>query len=254
MPVRNHFKHNLVTRTQRPWGSWLMSTAPATAEALGHSGFDFLVVDLEHVPVDDEQTVHILRAIGNTPAQAIVRLAWNDPLLAKRALDAGATTLLFPFVESAEAAAQASASAYYPPVGKRGVAAVHRASRYGSDRDYLTHANEEICVIVQIENKAGIDALESVATTPGIDALFMGPGDLAASLGYIGKMDAEPVQRTLQELARRSHAAGKPCGTVAPTPELAKQYVEYGYDFVAVSSDLGFMMRKAAEVLAAVRS
>jgi 4-hydroxy-2-oxoheptanedioate aldolase len=255
MPQINHFKR-WISRdtTPRRWGTWLMSTAAATAEALGHGGFDFLVVDLEHVPVDANETIHILRAIGNTSAQAVVRLAWNDAVLAKRALDSGAQTLLFPFVESAAQAALAVSSALYAPAGTRGVAAVHRASQYGADTQYLAQANTEICVIVQIESPTAIAAFEEIASTPGVDAIFVGPGDLAASLGHIGQMNAEPVQTALRELAARSHALGKPCGTVAPTPELAARYVEYGYDFIAVASDIGFMMRKAGEVLAQVRS
>lgn len=259
MPQTNHFKHwissapNSAT-TPRRWGTWLMSAAAATAEALGHAGFDFLVVDLEHVPVDANETIHILRAIGNTPAQAVVRLAWNDAVLAKRALDSGAQTLLFPFVESAVEAEKAVNSALYPPAGTRGVAAVHRASHYGTDAPYLAQANAEICVVVQIETPTAMAALDEIAGTSGVDAIFVGPGDLAANLGHIGQMNAEPVQAALRELAERCRALGKPCGTVAPTPELAARYVEYGYDFVAIASDIGFMMRKAGEVLAQVRS
>ena len=128
-----------------------MAAAPATAEAMGYSGFDFLVVDMEHVPIEVSDLAHILRAIGCTPADAVVRLAWNDQVLVKRVLDAGAQTIMVPFVQTAEEARQAVSFAKYPPEGVRGVAAVHRGSRFGRAADYLKRANDQVAVIVQLE-------------------------------------------------------------------------------------------------------
>ena len=150
-----------------PLGTWLMAAAPATAEALGHAGFDFLVVDMEHVPVEMGDLAHILRAVGCTPAEPVVRLAWNDPVLVKRAMDAGAQTLMLPFVQTAEEARLAAAAMRYPPEGTRGVAAVHRASRYGRAPDYLKRANGEACTIVQLETPGAVERLPAIAAVPG---------------------------------------------------------------------------------------
>jgi 2-keto-3-deoxy-L-rhamnonate aldolase RhmA len=179
LPV-NGFKRAIASgKTQI--GCWLASGAPSTAEALGCAGFDFLVVDTEHTPIDPPQMIDILRTIAGTPAQAIVRPPWNDMVMVKRVLDAGALTLLLPFVQSAEEARRAVAYTRYPPGGVRGVAGTHRGSRYGTIPDYAKRAHEEICVIVQIETLAAFGELEAIAAVPGVDSLFIGPSDLSAS-------------------------------------------------------------------------
>jgi hypothetical protein len=150
--IENRFKGWLKGGGPRPpLGTWLMAAAPATAEALGYCGFDFLVVDMEHVPIEVSDLAHILRAVGCTPADAVVRLAWNDQVLVKRVLDAGAQTVMLPFVQTAEEARLAVSYAKYPPEGVRGVAAVHRGSRFGRAADYLKRANDQVAVIVQLE-------------------------------------------------------------------------------------------------------
>src|SRR6266513_5923126 len=183
MPV-NQFKRAIASG-KTPIGAWLMSGAPSTAEALASVGFDFLVVDMEHTPIDTPQMIGILQTIAGTPAQAIVRPPWNDMVMVKRALDAGAQSLLFPFVQNAEEAKRAVASTRYPPAGVRGVAAMHRGSRYGTVPNYQKRAHEEICVIVQIETLTAFDQLEAIAAVPGVDSIFIGPADLSASLGFL---------------------------------------------------------------------
>src|SRR5262245_26685863 len=181
----NLFKRAIASG-KTPVGTWLMSGAPSTAEALGCAGFDFLVVDMEHVPIEVGGMIEILRTVAGTPAQAIVRPPWNDMVMVKRAMDAGAQSLLFPFVQNAEEARRAVAYTRYPPAGVRGVAAMHRGSRYGTTANYLKRANDEACVIVQIETPAALDKLEEIAAVPGVDSIFVGPGDLSASMGHIG--------------------------------------------------------------------
>ena len=151
----NRFKRAIVSG-KTPFGAWLMSATPSTAEALGCVGFDFLVVDMEHTPIDTPQMIGILQTIAGTPAQAVVRPPWNDMVMVKRCMDAGAQTLLFPFVQNADEARRAVASTRYPPQGVRGVAGTHRGSRYGTVPNYLQRANDEVCVIVQIETHAGV--------------------------------------------------------------------------------------------------
>jgi len=249
---RNGFKHALAAgRTQ--FGAWLMSGAPSTAEAMGCSGFDFLVVDMEHVPVDVPQAIEILRAIAGTPASPVTRVPWNDAVLAKRALDAGAQTLLFPFVQNAQEAARAVASTRYPPDGIRGAAGVQRASRYGNVPGYFGRAASEICVAVQVETLAALDELEAIAKVPGVDTIFIGPVDLSASMGLLGDIGHADLQAKLAQAASTCRRHGKPCGIIAPNPEMAARFVEYGYAWVALGSDMSMMTTRAREWLGAAR-
>jgi len=210
MPV-NQFKRAIASGNTLI-GAWLMSGTPSTAEALGSVGFDFLVVDMEHTPIDTPQMIGILQAIAGTPAQAIVRPPWNDMVMVKRAMDAGAQTLLFPFVQNADEAKRAVASTRYPPDGVRGVAGTHRGSRYGTIPNYLKRANEEVCVIVQIETVPAFDQLRSIAAVPGVDSIFIGPGDLSASMGFIGDIGNAAVQDKLKEGAQEQRVAAAQVG------------------------------------------
>ncbi len=253
MDITNRFKASLSNRSKAPIGTWLMSAAPATAEALGYVGFDFLVVDMEHVPIEISDLAGLLRAIGCTPADAVVRLAWNDQVLVKRALDAGAQTLMLPFVQTAEEARAAVAYTHYPPVGVRGVAAIHRGSRFGHVPDYFEKANREVCTIVQLETPDAVSRLAEIAAVPGIDALFVGPGDLSAAMGHIGNMAHPEVQALLESAAKASAAAGKPVGIVGPNPEMVGRFLDYGYTFAAVASDIAMMTGRATDWLGTLR-
>lgn len=236
-----------------PLGTWLMSGAASTAEAMGRAGFDWLLVDLEHVPMDEKDTLAVLQAIAGTDACAVARLAANDAVLFKRALDLGAQTVMVPFVDSAEAARRAVSYAKYPPQGVRGFAAVHRASGYGTARDYGQRANDSVFTIIQLETPQAVTALEEIAAVPGVDALFLGPGDLSANMGHIGNIAHPEVQAVIADVARRCRAVGKPCGIVGPTPQMVGSFVQLGYDFVAVASDMGMMMRQATAFIEAIR-
>ena len=253
MDLTNRFKARLRDKGAPPIGTWLMSAAPSTAEALGYAGFDFLVVDMEHVPIEFSDLAAILRAIGCTPAQAVVRLAWNDQILVKRALDAGAQTLMLPFVQDEEEARAAVAYTRYPPAGVRGVAAVHRGSRFGSVPDYLKRANDEICVIAQLETPAAVASLGKIAAVPGIDAVFVGPGDLSASLGHIGNIAHPEVQALIQQAVEAAGAAGTPAGIVGPNPDMVRRFLGYGCSFAAVASDIALMTGRGGEWLTALR-
>ena len=251
MPT-NAFKRSIL-EGRTPVGTWLMSASTAAAEALGCLGFDFLVVDMEHVPIDVPHALSLLRAIAGTPAQPVVRLASHDPVLVKRAMDIGAQTLMFPFVQTPEEATQAVAASRYPPLGTRGFAAMHRASRYATVAEYAQRANGEACVIVQLETPEAIGRLEAIAAVPGVDAVFLGPGDLAATSGHLGQIGHPDVQAQLRHCAQVCRRLRKPVGTVGPAPEMVGQFLEDGYSFVAVSSDMGMMLRQAKEFLGRVR-
>jgi 4-hydroxy-2-oxoheptanedioate aldolase len=236
-----------------PLGTWLMSGAPSTAEAMGFTGFDFLVVDMEHVPIDVPQAIGLLQAIAGTPAAPLVRLPWNEQVLVKRILDAGAQTLMFPFIQNAEEARRAVAYTRYPPDGVRGVAAMHRASRYGRAERYLARANAEICVILQLETPDAVARLPEIGAVPGVDALFVGPGDLSAAMGHLGDIANPAVQTALAEAAKAAHAHGKPVGIVGPNPAMVRRFLDYGYDFAAVASDMAMMVARAGEFLGELR-
>jgi 2-dehydro-3-deoxyglucarate aldolase/4-hydroxy-2-oxoheptanedioate aldolase len=252
LPV-NHFKR-AIAAGKTPVGAWLVSAAPSAAEALGYIGFDFLVVDMEHTPLDTPQMIGVLQAIAGTAAQAIVRPPWNDMVMVKRALDAGAQSLLFPFVQSAEEAKRAVAYTRYPPAGVRGVAAMHRGSRYGTVPNYQKRAHEEICVIVQIETLTAFDQLEAIAAVPGVDSIFIGPADLSASMGLLGDMGNPAVQEKLRAGAQTCKRLGKPCGIVGANPQIVANFIDYGFSWVAVGSDLAMLASRATEYLGAVRN
>ena len=251
LPV-NRFKQALRGATP-PVGTWLMSAAPAAAEALGCAGLDFLVVDTEHVPLDTAHTIEILRAIAGTPASAVTRVPWNDMVMVKRLLDAGAQSVMFPFVQNADEARRAVSYTRYPPHGVRGVAAMHRASRYATVPDYLRRANDEICVVVQLETPAAIEQLPAIAAVEGVDSLFVGPGDLSAAMGRLGDIAHADVQAALAHAARECRRLGKPCGIVGPNPEMVRRFLDYGYSWVAVGSDMSLMLGRAQEWAGQVR-
>ncbi len=252
LPV-NHFKR-AIAAGKAPVGAWLVSAAASAAEALGCIGFDFLVVDMEHTPLDTPQMVGILQTIAGTSAQAIVRPPWNDVVMVKRVLDVGAQSLLFPFVQNADEAKRAVASTRYPPAGVRGVAAMHRGSRYGTVPNYQKRAHEEICVIVQIETMTAFDQLEAIAAVPGVDSIFIGPADLSASMGFLGDMGNSAVQEKLRAGAQTCKRLGKPCGIVGANPEIVANFLDYGFSWVAVGSDLAMLASRATEYLGAVRN
>ena len=248
----------LLNQTTIPLGSWLMSGSATTAEAMGCIGFEWLVVDMEHVPIDMRDAYHILQAIAGTPAIPVLRLAWNDTVLVKRVLDMGAQTLMFPFIQNANEARRAVASTRYPEPGEiapglRGYAAMHRASRYGTVPDYAVRANSAIVRLLQLETPAAIEQLEAIAAVDGVDALFIGPGDLSATMGLIGNISHPDLQAVLKDCAERAHAVGKPIGIVGSTPEMVQRFIDYGYDYVALASDMGMLMRQAQTFVSAMK-
>lgn len=240
--------------SQPPIGTWLMSASPMLAEAAGHAGFDWGVIDMEHAPLDLGDVVHLLQAVAGTRMVPVLRVPWNDMVTIKRVLDAGATTLLVPFVQNAAEAAQAVAATRYPPQGVRGMSGMSRAAHFGMLGDYLNTASTRLAVIVQIETEAALAELEAIASVDGIDGIFIGPADLSGSMGLVGKLTHPKVMDAMAQAARRCRALGKPVGTIGVEPELVAQYRAQGYDFVAISSDLGLFMRGALQSINALRS
>jgi 2-keto-3-deoxy-L-rhamnonate aldolase RhmA len=249
----NTFARMLQDRARRvPVGTWVMSASPIVAEAIGSAGFDWGVLDMEHTPIDLSTLVSLLQAVGNTAMQPVVRVPWNDTVFVKRVLDAGAQTLLFPFIQNASEAAAAVAAVRYPPQGVRGMAGMSRGSRFGTTPDYFKTANGNICTIVQLETPAAIAQLEAIAAVPGVDALFVGPGDLSGTMGHVGDLTHPAVMDLMADAGRRAHALGIPIGTVGGNAEVVAKYRAMGYDFVAVASDLGLLMRGAQSAVQAL--
>ena len=237
-----------------PLGTWIMSASPIVAEAVGCAGFDWGVIDMEHAPLDMAEVVQMLQALACTRMVPVVRVPWNDSVVVKRVLDAGAATLMFPFVQNADEAARAVASTRYPPEGHRGMAGMSRASRFGTSPNYLTSANKHVSAVLQLETVEAVGRLEQIAAVDGVDALFIGPADLSASMGYVGQLTHSAVLDQMSQAVRRAKEVGMPIGTVGGSPENVAQYRAVGFDYVAISSDLGLLMRSAQAALAALRT
>ena len=235
-------------------GTWIMSASNIVAEAIGHVGFEWAVVDMEHTPLDMMNVVHLLQALAGTKTVPVVRVPWNDTVMVKRVLDAGATTVLFPFVQDEHEAARAVAATRYPPEGIRGMAAMSRASRFGTTPNYVTTANEGMGVIVQLETADALTRIDAIAAVPGIDAIFIGPADLSASMGHVGQLMHPEVVALMTDAVKRIKALGKPAGTLGGSVEQFQQYRAMGFDFIALGSDLGHLMRGVQTAFAAVRS
>ncbi|MDF1803660.1 HpcH/HpaI aldolase/citrate lyase family protein [Thalassovita sp.] len=222
-------------------GLWLGLGDPSAAELCGGAGFDWVLVDGEHGPNGLRDVLAQLRSVGDK-TQVIVRTKDDNRADIKQMLDIGAQTILVPMIESGAEAAEVVRSMKYPPGGVRGVgAALARASDYNGIADYLQTANEQVCVLVQVENRAGLEALDDILAVEGIDGVFIGPADLAADLGYLGQPGAPEVLETINNALSRIKASGKAAGILTSDRALAKTYADMGVEFLAVGSDVGVL-------------
>jgi 4-hydroxy-2-oxoheptanedioate aldolase len=245
----NPFKRAL--RQGRPQiGLWSSLASQLAVEVIAGAGFDWLLLDMEHAPNELPMVHTQLQAAAGGTAHPIVRPPWNDMVVIKRLLDIGVQSLLIPYVQSAEEAKNAVAYTRYPPQGVRGFATGPRASHYGRIADYVqTYANE-LCVLVQVETRPGLDNLEAIAGVEGVDGVFIGPADLAAALGHAGDLKHPQVQAAIEDAIGRLVACGKPPGILTGDETLARRYLELGCLFTAVGSDLA-LLRGGADALAA---
>ena len=242
--TRNEFKRTLARR-ELQIGLWSTLCSSLGAEIIAHSGFDWILLDTEHSPNELPDLVSQLQAMGRGTASPVVRAAWNDAVLIKRILDIGAQSILLPYVQTAEEARRAVQAVRYPPRGIRGVSASSRASQFGRVKDYLSRADEEICLIVQIETRAALDQLEAISEIDGVDGVFIGPSDLSASLGHLGHPQHPETQAAPQDAAQRLTRLGKPAGILAVVEADARRYIEWGYNFVAVGVDTTLLANSA---------
>jgi 4-hydroxy-2-oxoheptanedioate aldolase len=238
----NHFKRALREGRQQI-GLWCSLPGSYAAEAVAGSGYDWLLFDTEHSPGDPLTVLAQLQAVAPYDISAVVRPASNDTVLIKRFLYLGAQTLLIPYVQNAEEARAAVAAMRYAPEGVRGVSGLTRATRFGRIPDYGKRAAEELCLLVQVETREALDRLEAIAAVEGVDGVFIGPADLAASLGHVGDPGHPEVVAAVEDAIGRLRAVGKPAGILTPDTAFAKRCIEIGTVFTAVAIDAGILAR-----------
>ena len=220
-------------------GIWNSIAGNSVPELLATCGFDWVLIDTEHAPVETveiQSSLHSISAYENV--SAVVRPAGNDPILIKRILDMGALTLLLPYIQTAEEAKDAVSYVTYGPNGMRGMAGMTRATRYGKVKNYFKKASEEICLLVQVETVQAIDQLEAIALTPGIDGVFIGPADLSASMGYPGEINHPEVVKVIMHAISKLKSLNIPSGILTLDFDSAKRYISAGTTFTAVGVDM----------------
>jgi len=234
---------------QRQLGAFMALADPVSAELMATTGFDWLLIDGEHGPNDIKSVLGQLQALAAYPVNPVVRMQDHNIADIKRVLDAGGQTLLIPMVESTEQAKQLVQAVQYPPTGVRGMGGgLTRATRWGSIPDYLEKADENICLILQLESPEGIAALDAISNTDGVDAIFIGPADLAAAMGYIGQPAHPEVCRVVEDAIQRIQAIGKPVGEYCSDPEQVKAYQDMGASFFLIGADT-MLLKLASESL-----
>ena len=247
----NVFKKNLGHKQQL--GIWSTLGAASVAELLLNCGFDWVLIDTEHSPNELPGVIEHLRVAQAAGVPAVVRPPWNDPVLVKRLMDQGAQSLLFPYVQNASEAAAAVSSTRFPPHGNRGVSGNSRGAGYGIWPDYFKRYVDEVCVAVQIETVEALDQLEEIATVPGVDAVFIGPADLAAAMGHLGNAQHPIVQSAIDSAFARLKALKKPSGYLTTSESEVERRIAQGIDFVSVSTDSALLSRAASGLLQRLR-
>jgi 4-hydroxy-2-oxoheptanedioate aldolase len=232
-------------------GFWQALANAYTVEISAEAGYDWLLLDAEHAPNDIPMLVSQLQAMKGTPSHAVIRPPIGETYIVKQLLDIGAQSLLIPMVETRELAEDMVKAVRYPPHGVRGVgAALARASRFNRIPDYLETAHDEICLLLQIESRAGLAALDDIASVPGVDGVFIGPADLAADMGYLGKPGAPEVQVEVEKALLKIQSHGKAAGILIGDLKLARRYVELGATFVAIGNDVTLFANATTKLLA----
>ena len=254
MPIRLNptFRDRLAASTRPLGGLWVCSGSALVAEIIAGSGIDWVLVDMEHSPHSPQSVLAQLQAIAAYPgATPVVRVPILDAVAIKQVLDLGAQNVLVPMVSSAAEAQEAVAAVRYPPRGRRGVgSALARSARWNRVDDYLVDADRHVSLFVQIETAAGVDAAREIAAVDGIDGVFVGPSDLAASLGLLGQQTHPDVVAAVHRAFDAVRAAGKPVGVNAFDPATAQAYAEAGASFLLVGADVALLAR-GSESLAA---
>lgn len=220
-------------------GCWAGMADPYATEMLGTAGFDWLLIDGEHAPNDIRSILAQIQILGTSTSSPVVRLPVGNEALVKQALDIGVQSILIPMIESAEEAKAMVRAVRYPPNGRRGVgAALARASGFSGIPDYVTTADDEICLLLQVENLTGLAALDEILKIDGVDGVFVGPADLAADMGYPGQTAHPEVRAAVVDALTRIRAAGRAAGILSTDEAFSNQCIEMGVEFVAVAIDV----------------
>jgi 4-hydroxy-2-oxoheptanedioate aldolase len=250
----NRLKAALATRTPQ-FGIFSALVEPVVAEINASSGFDFVMLDMEHATNDPRTVLTQLQAMAPYPTSVSVRVPEGEPVIIKRVLDVGAQTIVVPMVESADQAAALVDAVRYPPRGIRGVGpSMARAARWNRVGSYLTDADEQVCLICQVESVAGVEHAAEIAAVPGVDCVFVGPSDLAASMGHIGQAGHPDVQAAVAATLDAIAAAGNASGVFATTVDQAKQFAAEGVTVIAVGADISLLAKATAQLAADLRS
>ena len=246
----NTFKQ-AITNGQLQIGFWQSLGATITAEISAYSGFDWLLIDGEHGPNDIRSIRDQLQVVGPSPSQAVVRIAGVDVVAVKQVMDSGAQTVLVPIVDTPQDADLMARAMRYPPHGIRGNGSgVVRAADYGRLAGYLDNANDEACLLVQAETMTAISNLDAICAVNGVDGVFIGPADLATSMGHIGDPGHPEVQRVIEDAITRIRANGKAPGILMADETRVRRYIELGALFVAVGSDVAILGNGAKNLAA----
>ena len=251
MPAPENLFKAALKRGERSYGCWACFADSYATEILATAGFDWLVIDGEHAPNDLRSIMAQLQVLRGRASQPIVRLPMGEAWLIKQMLDAGAQTLLIPMVESADQARDLVRAMRYPPEGIRGAgAALARASDFSAIPDYTLTANDQMCLLVQVETRAGIEALDDILAVEGVDGVFIGPSDLAADMGYPGGKATDEVQAVIRDALGRIAASGKAAGCLSVDHETALNYRDWGAQFIAVGLDVVMFAQAARATMA----
>lgn len=255
--LRDTFRHDLATQEEQGPGAralagmWVCSGSPLVAEICAGAGLDWLLIDMEHSPNGLESVLAQLQAVAAYPVTPLVRVPTGDVVTIKQVLDVGAQNLLVPMISSGAEARAVVEAVRYPPRGRRGVgSALARSARWNRVEGYLADADAHVSLFVQVETAEGVEAAAEIAATAGVDGVFVGPSDLAASMGLIGQQNHPDVVAAVHRAFECVRSAGKPVGVNAFDHAMATAYIEAGAGFVLVGADVGLLAR-GSEALAA---
>lgn len=253
MPIRLEptFRERLSEATRPLIGQWVCSGSPLVAEICAGAGLDWLLIDMEHTPNDLESVLGQLQAVAAYPATPMVRVPTGDSVTMKGVLDIGAQNVLVPMISTAAEARATVEAVRYPPRGRRGVgSALARSARWNRVEGYLVNADEHVSLFVQIESVAGVEAAADIAAVDGIDGIFLGPSDLAASMGLLGQQNHHKVVNAVHRAFEAVRGVGKPVGVNAFDPTMAQRYVDAGAAFILVGADVVLLARGSEDLRA----
>ena len=245
--TKNIFKERLI-KGESLVGIFASLGSEMAAEVLGSSNIDYTLIDMEHAPNDLRNVVNQMQAVKAAGGECLVRIPVLDHIYVKRLLDAGATTIMFPQINNINDAMNAVKAIKYPPNGIRGIAGATRANNFGRENNYVEVADEKICVICQIESLEACKNVKDIASTDGVDLLFVGPGDLSADMGFIKNRNAIEVKEMALKVLKDSNECNKPCGIMVSNITEAKEMLQLGFAIVAVTTDLVLLRNAVDEI------